>query len=384
MKSIYFDNAATTPLDQAVITAMHEAECKYFANPSSIHSPGQQSKVALENARAQIADAIGAKAEEIVFTSGGTESDNMALIATALANRQNGRRIIISRVEHPAVLETCRFLEQIGFSVSYVDVTPEGGLDLEQFKSQITNDTILVSIMMANNETGCIFPLNKVAEFIRGKKIYFHTDAVQALGKMDIDVNSLGVDMLSFSAHKIYGPKGVGALYIRQGTNLKSIIFGGSQERRRRAGTENLIGILGFAEAIEQLYVQKSEQNRIRTLRDRFEKLLKETILGVLINGGSISRLISLSNVYFPFMSADSLLMNLDMNGIAVSTGSACSSGSTAPSHVLSAMKLPAERVQNSIRFSFGRFNTEEEPQYTMEKLKQIMNKSTEKHISHA
>jgi cysteine desulfurase len=384
MYTIYFDNAATTPLDSAVSTAMHEAENKYFANPSSIHRLGQQSKVALEKARRQIADSIGAKSEEIVFTSGGTESDNMALVTTALANRHKGRHIITSRVEHPAVLETCRFLEHIGFSVSLVDVTPEGNLDLKQLESKITADTLLISIMLANNETGCILPLEQIASIIAGKNIYLHTDAVQALGKLDIDVNSLGVDLLSLSAHKIYGPKGIGALYVKQGTNLKSLIYGGAQESRRRAGTENLIGILGFAEAVEQLYVQKSEQARIKTLRDRFEEILTETIPGTQINGGETSRIISISNIYFPYMPADALLINLDMNGIAVSTGSACSSGSTAPSHVLTAMKLPAKRVQNSIRFSFGRYNTEDEIQLTIETLKKIMKKSTETHLSHA
>ena len=361
MYSIYFDNAATTHLDPAVRTAMRDAEQKYFGNPSSIHRCGQKSKVALENARSSIAETIGAKRNEIVFTSGGTESDNMALISTALANRERGRHIITTQIEHPAILNTCRFLEKIGFSVSYVDVHPNGLVDIENLVKSINSETILVSVMLANNETGCIIPIHEISSALKGKNIYLHTDAVQAFGKMEIDVDELGVDMMSLSAHKIYGPKGVGLLYIRHGTRIDSYMRGGSQEYGRRGGTENVIGVIGFAEAVAQLSVKKTERERIGILRDFLEEELKSKIQGIKINGANVARLISHSNVYFPFISADSLLIKLDMLGIAVSTGSACSSGSVAPSHVLKAMNLPENQVSNSVRFSIGRFNTKEE-----------------------
>ena len=375
MHSIYLDNAATTPLDPAVQIAMRVAEQKYFGNPSSLHSFGQKSKVALENARSLIAEAIGARRNEIVFTSGGTESNNMALIATASANRDRGRHIITTPIEHPAILETCKFLEKIGFSVSYVDMQANGGINLEQLSKLIDSETIIVSVMLANNETGCIFPIQEISAAIKNKNIYLHTDAVQALGKVDINVDELGVDLLSLSAHKIYGPKGVGLLYVRQGTKIEAFIHGGSQESRRRGGTENLVGIVGFAEAVAQLSVKKEEHARIETLRDLLEDQLKQKIQGVRINGDTVPRLISHTNIYFPFMSADSLLINLDLHGIAVSAGSACSSGSTAPSHVLTAMKLPEPRVLNSLRFSIGRFNTKKDISETVAVIKELSEK---------
>ena len=361
MRQIYFDNAATTPLDPAVISAMEEIHSGNYGNPSSIHSSGQRSKVKLEQSRTTIASYIGAQPGEIIFTSGGTESDNLAIIGTAMANRDKGRKIISTRIEHPAVLQSLYYLAERGFEIDYLSINRNGGVDLAQLEKMTDENTILVSVMLANNETGIILDLEPIIEIVKQKGILFHTDAIQALGRTKLDVQNPGIDLLSLSSHKIYGPQGIGVLYLRSGVKIKSQMVGGAQEINRRAGTENLPAIVGFASAIRELEAKKDEIKRTKKLRDLFEKLLIEKIPGVEINGGNTERLCTHSNVYFPFISGDGMLMNLDMNGIAVSTGSACSSGSAMPSHVLTALGYERKQVENSVRFSFGRFNTEEE-----------------------
>ena len=371
---IYLDHAATTPLDPAVISVMENIHHTCYANPSSIHSLGQQSKVLLESSRKTIANSIGAKTSEIVFTSGGTEANNLALIGAAKANRNSGNHIITSKVEHPAILETCKFLSENGYRITYIDVDLNGMLDLNQLHEAICNETILISLMMVNNETGCLLPVNEVAETTKEKDIIFHSDAVQAFGKIDIDMTHLNVDLLTLSAHKIYGPKGCGALYIRQGTKIESILYGGAQEAGRRAGTENLGTIAGFAEAVNQLKKHSTSFRSLQDLGRLFEKMLKDEFKNLEINGENTQRVAGLSNVYFPFMAGDSLLMNLDLHQIAVSTGSACSSGSHKASHVLKAMGYDEQRVNNSLRFSLGRGTTKDEILTTVDVLKKIYN----------
>lgn len=374
---IYLDYAATTQIDPSVRKVMDEINDSFFANPSSIHSPGQKSKVLIEKSRKTIAQSIMAKPDEIIFTSGGTEANNLALIGTARRNRYKGDHIITSKIEHPSILESCNHLSQIGFRISYIDVDRNGSVDLEQIKRLINKKTILISLMMVNNETGCILPIKEVGQFIKDYPIIFHSDAIQALDKIDIQTDELNCDLLSFSAHKIYGPKGCGALYIRRGTDIDRILFGGSQEKFKRPGTENLAANAGFAEAIRQMRFKESSRKNIRELRDFFEKDLKKAIPTIEINGENGSRAPGYSNIYFPFMSGESLLMTLDMNDIAVSVGSACSSGSQKPSHVLQAMGFDENRVNNSVRFSLGRYTTKEEILRTVEVLENVYNKNT-------
>ncbi len=372
MDTIYLDYAATTPIDPAVLNRMYDLEKNYYGNPSSVHRFGQKSRHIIEEARQTIAAAVGAHPNEIVFTSGGTESDNMAIIGGAAALRGKGRHIITTRIEHPAVLESCRYLERAGYEVTFLDVDRDGMISTEQLQHSITDETILISIMMANNETGVIFPLDKIIGAIGKRNIVLHCDAVQAFGKMNIDLAEKGVDLLSLSAHKIYGPKGIGALYIRRGSVVEKYLHGGSQEGGRRAGTENVAAIGGFAEAVEQLTIQRSEWKRIRNLRDRLESELKDALPGVYINGGAAPRLIGHSNLYFPEIPADSLLMNLDLKGIAISTGSACSSGAARPSQVLTAMGFTPEHVAGSVRISLGRFTRETEIEQTIRTIREI------------
>jgi cysteine desulfurase len=361
METIYLDYAATTPIDPAVLMAMHTAEKRFFANASSIHSLGQLSKDKIEQARQAIAHLIKANPNEIVFTSGGTESNNLAVLGGALANKPNGNHIIATSIEHPSVLKVCNYLSNCGFDIDYITVDVDGKLNLNQLKTLVRSETILVSIMMVNNETGCILPIKEIGEFLSAKKIIFHIDAVQACGKLEISVEDLNADLLTISAHKIYGPKGIGALFIRKGTPLRNILFGGIQEVNRRPGTENIVAIVGFAEAVEQLVVHRSERKRVLNLRDHFEAELIRKIPQIQINGIKSPRIYSHSNIHFPFLTGDAMLMNLDMMGIAVSTGSACGSGSPSPSHVLSAMNFDKKRILNSIRITLGRYTTESE-----------------------
>ena len=363
MNMIYLDHAATTPIDPVVSQIMHETAIRHFANPSSLHSPGQQGKVLLEKARKTLADSIHAKPGEVIFTSGGTEANNLAILGAVKANTHRGNHLITSKIEHPSVINVFHYLETLGYKVSYLDVDYNGQPDLKQLELLIRNDTILVSLMVVNNETGCILPIPKVGELLAKRSILFHCDAVQAFGKTNISTSEFRPDLITVSAHKIYGPKGTGALFVRQSASIESILFGGSQETNRRPGTENLPAIVGFANAVEQLEDNIEMINQIASIRDQFEQKLKKTIPGIIINGEKSNRVCSHSNVYFPFISGDSLLINLDQQGIAASTGSACSSGSNKSSHVLKAMGFDAKHVNNSLRFSFGRINKEDDVQ---------------------
>ena len=379
MAFIYFDNAATTQIDPAVLTRLKEVEEKFYANPSSIHSAGQSSKFLIENSRDIIAGNLGCSSKEIIFTSGGTESNNLALIGVALANREKGNHIVTTKVEHPSVLNTIKYLSTIGFEVSYLEVDENGQIDLDNLSKLLSNETILSSVMMINNEVGNIFPIQKIGEFLKEKNLIFHVDAIQAFGKMDFNVNDLNVDLLSLSAHKIYGPKGVGALYIRSGTPINTVMFGGLQERNMRAGSENLTGIAGFGEAVAQMTLQKKEREKIKNLRDTFEQKLILENPEIDIHCSNTERIFNISNIYFPNISIDSLLLNLDLEGIACSSGAACSSGSISASHVLSAMNLLIEHANQSLRFSFGRFNTKDEVNNAVQIITDIYNRLKQK-----
>jgi cysteine desulfurase len=348
----------------------------FYANPSSIHTLGQNSRVLVEKSRKTVARSILAKAGEVLFTSGGTEANNLALIGSAKRNRDKGNHIITSKIEHPSILETCNYLSKNGFLISYLDVNKNGSIDLTQIKKYINKQTILISLMMVNNETGCILPIKEVGQLIKDHSIIFHCDAIQALDKIDVRVDEMNCDLLSISAHKIYGPKGCGALFVRQGTTIDPILFGGSQEFLKRPGTENLAAIAGFAEAIRQMQNKERMREKIQFLTNLFEKELKDTIPNLEINGENVPRAPGYSNIYFPFMSGESMLMNLDLNDIAVSTGSACSSGSQKPSHVLQAMGFDDKRIKNSVRFSLGRQTTKNEILRTVAVLKTIYQNS--------
>jgi cysteine desulfurase len=370
MKKVYLDYNATTPLDPRVLEAMIPYMREEFGNPSSIHSYGRAGKTALDNSREQIAELLGARPKEIIFTSGGSESNNFAIKGIASQLRGKGNHIITTQVEHASVLETCGFLESQGFQVSYLSVHRYGLINLEELKEKIKDDTILVSVMLANNETGVIMPIQKIAEIVKEKGVILHTDAVQAVGKIDVNLKNLPVDLLSLSAHKLYGPKGVGALFIRtgvetrHGVSLKPLIHGGGQERGKRSGTENVAGIVGLGKACditnEEARNQKSEV-RIRDLRDELHEGIFEKIKGVRLNGHPEKRLSNTLNLSFEGVEGDSLVMNLDLEGIAVSTGSACSEGNVEPSHVLLAMGLSKEQAISSLRFSLGRFTENED-----------------------
>lgn len=367
---IYMDNAATTPTKKEVLAEMLPYFSEKYGNPSSIYSLGGQSKNAVEKAREQVAIALGAKAKEIYFTSGGSEADNWAIKGIAFANRHKGNHIITSKIEHHAVLHTCEFLERQGFKITYLDVDEYGVVDIEQLKNSITDETILISIMFANNEIGTIQPIKEIGEIAEEKGIYFHTDAVQAIGNIKIDVNELNIDLLSLSAHKFHGPKGVGALYIRQGVKLDNLIEGGAQEKNRRAGTENVPGIVGLGKAIELAYENLDEHNeKLINLRERLIKGVFDNIDDVRLNGHPTNRLPGNTNFCFKYIEGESLLLSLDIEGVAGSSGSACTSGSLDPSHVLLAIGLPHEIAHGSLRLTLGDFNTEEEVDYVVEKL---------------
>jgi cysteine desulfurase len=379
MRRIYLDYNATTPLHPGVLEVMLPCYKSVFGNASTIYSFGQEARKAIDDAREALACLIGAEPEEIVFTSGGTEADNFALKGVASALKGKGGHIITSSIEHHAVLFTCKYLEKMGKKITYLPVDRYGWLDPDRVKEAITNETVLISIIHANNEIGTIEPIAEIGKIARACGVYFHTDAVQTVGKIPIDVSQLGIDLLSLSAHKFYGPKGIGALYIRKGTKIYPLIHGGEQERKRRAGTENVPCIVGLGEASKIAGKEmRQEYSHVKKLRDKLENKIKDNIDYIRFNGHPTERLPNTSNVSFEFIEGESLVLNLDLKGIAASTGSACASGSLEPSHVLSAIGVPPAIAQGSIRFSLGRENKEEDIDYTVENLVEIVGRLRE------
>jgi cysteine desulfurase len=372
----YFDHAATTKLNENVLKEMIPYLTGEYGNPSSIYSLGRSSKCAIEDAREKVAGVFNAKPQEIYFTGCGSESDNMAIKGVAYANRKKGNHIITSKIEHPAVLDTCRALEKEGFDVTYLNVDSDGIIDLEELKNAITVKTILITIMFANNEIGTIEPIEEIGKIAKEHKIYFHTDAVQAVGNIAIDVNKLNIDLLSLSAHKFYGPKGIGALYVRKGVRFNKFIDGGHQERNKRAGTENVANIVGLAKALEMAYTNLEENNKhLSDLRDLYISEIEEKIPYVQLNGHREKRLPGNANISFKFIEGESLLLNLDIKGICASSGSACTSGSLDPSHVLLAIGLIHEVAHGSLRITFGVENTKEDVKVLVGELIEIVSR---------
>ena len=374
-RRIYMDYAATTPVKKEVVETMMPYLTDYFGNASSFHSFGREAKEALDKARSQVASLINANPNEIYFTAGGTESDNWAIEGVAFAHRNKGNHIITSKIEHHGVLHPCEYLEKHhGFEVTYLDVDSEGRVDLEQLKNSIKDTTILITIMFANNEIGTIQPIKEIAEIAKEHKIIFHTDAVQAAGNINIDVKELGVDLMSMSSHKIYGPKGIGALYIKRGTKLHTFVHGGAQERKRRAGTENIPAIVGYGKAAEM--AKENMDNHIEpgsNLRTKLIDGILERITQTRVNGRLTHRLPGNVNFGFEFIEGEGILLLLDMLGIAASSGSACTSGSLDPSHVLMAIGLPHELAHGSLRLSIGDFTTEEDIDYIIDNLPKVI-----------
>ena len=373
MKRIYLDHAATTPLDGRVFEKMSPYFMDVYGNANSQHSFGRDAQKAVDQARDQIARLIGAKPGEIYFTSGGTESDNWALKGVVKSHKNKGNHVIISKIEHAAMLSTARELEKDGVEVSYIGVDEQGFIDLDQLKKAIRPTTVLISCMYANNEIGTIQPIEEIVKIAKEHGILVHTDAVQAMGAIDINVSALGVDLLSFSAHKFNGPKGIGALYIKNGIPMDRLISGGHQERTRRGGTTNVPGVVGFAEALRLTKENMQKDNEyVASLRDRFVQRVTAEIPFVKLNGARdmAKRLPSNADFSFEYIEGESILFSLDMDGIAVSSGSACSSGSLEPSHVLLAIGLSEEIAHGTIRFSFGKENTVEEVDYVVDTLK--------------
>ena len=370
---VYLDNSATTAMAPEVIEAMLPYFSEEMGNAQSVHSYGQRAKSAIEKARRRIASLINASPTEIVFVSGGTEADNLAIRGIADAHRDRGHHIITTRIEHPAVLRTCEALEANGFRVTYLPVSRGGLIDPEALKRAITGETILISVMLANNETGTIQPVEEIAHIVSEARasglahLHFHTDAVQAVAKITIDVKGLGVDLLSLSAHKFHGPKGIGALYVRKGTRIAKLLYGGHHERDRRAGTENVPAIVGFGKAAEMAAAEiDARVIRMRALREHLERQVNSLVSKVAVNGDQDRRVPNISNMSFDGIDGESLLIALDLKGIAVSTGSACASGSLEPSHVLQAMGLSREEVRGSLRFSLSAYTTSEEIDYAV------------------
>lgn len=370
MKRVYLDYAATTPPHPKVIEAMSPFFSEVWGNPSSIHACGLEARSAVEEAREKVAGLIGAHKDEIFFTSGGTEADNWALQGIVCTNRVRGNHIITSSIEHHAILETCKHLEEQGFSVTYLPVDHFGIVSPDEVKKAITSKTVLISIMHANNEMGNIQPISEINKVAKTADVYFHTDAVQTVGHIPVDVNDLGVDLLSISAHKLYGPKGIGALYIRAGTNIDPLIYGGGQEKEMRAGTENVPGIVGFGKAVELAMEEMDEEAcRVSQLRDKLLQGILKNVEHTYLNGHPTQRLPNNANVSFEFVEGEAICLNLDLAGICAATGSACSSMSMEASHVLLAMGLSPELARSSLRFSFGKWSTEDDVKYVLEKL---------------
>ena len=380
MKIKYFDNAATTQVNQDVIKEMLPYFSIEYGNPSSLYSIGRRAKRALEEARRKIANIINCKPNEIYFTSCGTESDNLAIKGIAYANKEKGKHIITSKIEHPAVLNTCKELEEQGYKVTYLDVDQNGIVNVEQLKASIKTDTILITIMFANNEIGTIQPIEEIGKIAKENNIIFHTDAVQAMGNLKIDVKKLNINALSMSAHKFYAPKGIGALYVGEEVNFKQIQNGGHQEKNKRAGTENLAEIVGMSKALELIYKNfENHNNKIKELRDYYIEKIQSNIVDSKLNGDRINRLPGNANMSFKNINAEELLFELDDKGICASAGSACSSGSTSPSHVLTAIGLPPEWANGTLRVTIGMNNTKEEVDYLINALVEIVNKKINK-----
>jgi len=373
-KKVYLDYSATTPVREEVADAMRDYLLSGWGNPSSTHYFGREAKKGVEEARDAVAALIKAKAEEIIFTSGGTEADNLALFGAARAYHQKGNHIITSAIEHHAVLDSAKALAAEGFKVTFLPVTSDGLIKVEDVEAAITPQTILISVMHVNNEIGTIQPIEEIGALARKRGIIFHTDAVQSAGKLPLDVNELQVDLLSLSAHKIYGPKGTGALFIRQGINLKPLIYGGGQEKGIRPGTENVAGIVGLGKAALLATEEMEEETERETiLRDKLKEGLLERIPGIKINGSLSRRVCNNLNLSIPGIEGEALLLNLDLKGIASSSGSACTAGSTEPSHVLLALGLTPREAEGSIRLSLGRWTTDEEIDYVLDVLPEIV-----------
>ena len=375
MKTTYMDYSATTYVKPEVLDAMMPFFTEKFGNPSSFYGISRETKMAIDNARAQVAKAINCDPNEVYFTGGGSEADNWAIKGIATAHMKKGNHIITTKIEHHAVLHTCEFLEKFGFEVTYLDVNEEGFIDLKQLEEAITDKTILVSIMFANNEIGTIQPIKEIGALCREKKVLFHTDAVQAVGSVPVDVKEMNIDLLSLAGHKLYGPKGIGALYIRRGIRIDNLIHGGGQERGRRAGTENIPGVVGLGKAIE-LATENIEENRARftVLRDKLIDGILERIPYARLNGPrGDKRLPGNSNISFEFIEGESILLSLDFEGICASSGSACTSGSLDPSHVLLAIGLPHEKAHGSLRTTLGAASTEEDVEKLLNELPPII-----------
>ena len=375
METIYFDNNATTKVAEEVLEEIKPFFCRLYGNPSSMHTFGGQIGRKIRQARQRVAGLLGCDPSEIIFTSGGTESDNAA-IKGILAAVPNRRKIITTRVEHPAVLTVCRELENHGYEVVELGVDGSGQLDLAELEKQIDDDTALVTIMYANNETGVIFPIEEIAELVSSRGVVFHTDAVQAVGKIPLDLSESKIDLLSISGHKLHVPKGVGALYVSKGTRLSPFMLGGHQEKGRRAGTENVPGIIGLGRACELAAKNiRQENDKVKKLRDKLENAILQTCPDCRLNGDKANRLPNTTNISFEYIEGEAILLMLDKYGICASSGSACTSGSLEPSHVLRAMGVPFTAAHGSVRFSLSRYNTEEEVDYTIEKMPVVVNK---------
>lgn len=378
-KIIYLDNSATTKIHPEVVESMMPYLTQLYGNASSIYQIGRESRKAVDSARDLVAKALGATSSEIFFTSGGTEADNWAIKGVAFANEKKGKHIITTNIEHHAVLHTCQYLEKQGFEVTYLPVKENGIVDVKDLESAIRKDTILISVMFANNEIGTIQPIKEIGEIAKEKGIYFHTDAVQAIGNIPIDVNTFNIDLLSLSGHKFNGPKGVGVLYIRRGVNITNLLHGGAQERTKRAGTESVAGIVGLGKAIEIATKDIEKKSKYLTeLRDMTIKKLLTAIPNTILNGDPIKRLPGNVNVCFKYIEGESILLMLDMRGICASSGSACTSGSLDPSHVLLAIGLPHEIAHGSLRLTFSTENTKEDVEYLLDTLPPIVERLRE------
>lgn len=375
MNTYYFDNGATTKVKDEVLKEMLPYFSNQYGNPSAVYALARESKRAIEDARQKVADLIGAKKHEIYFTSSGTEADNMALKGVAYKNKNKGNHIITSKIEHPAILDTCSFLETQGFKITYLNVDNQGFIDISELKNAITEDTILISIMFANNEIGTIEPIEDIAKIAKEKNIIFHTDSVQAVGNTKIDVKQMGIDMLSLSSHKIYGPKGVGALYVKENIQFEKFINGGHQEKNKRAGTENVAGIVGLGKAAELAKENlDSHIEKLKTLRNYYIEQIMQKIPYAKINGPINARLPGNINISFDGINANDLLLELDNVGICASSGSACTSKNPNPSHVLTAIGLPNARIKSALRITFGDFNTMQEVDYLVENIQRTIN----------